>query len=520
MARFVFEDAAPAAASAAPAARFVFEDEPAPAPVGRGESGLRGALQGASLGFGDESAAAIDAALPSFLRNSVSDEAVGTGQTYGERYANARDYYRRRNAAAEASNPGTYLTGQVAGAVLTSRGLPVQGARGVLSAAGQGAAEGVGYSEANEGLGLARDSALGGALGVAGFGAGAALGAAASRAKGAAGRLMGSARRRALGQATKEVDEAVASARGQLGAETQAGNRYAENLRRLEGEFAEGAPDDYLYHVTPRENLDPIAARGLRPDAPKIAEGGPHGDTRAVFLSDADTVPTYRDLYGGDAAVLRVRRSEAGRLKPDEFSEGAAWMTPDAIPANRLEALGPDGKWTPLDPGRAALRRRYAETADARRALEERLAASNLESLPGQAGTIAAKRAALDAVTQAAPQAIAARTGELMQSSVRPDTRSLLKSYAEPVLMSAGLGYLGDQLGGEWGGRMGAAGGFIFGRTRGGKALMNRIKKPGNQNAAARLLERTARRAQLLRRPVATGLPVLAIPGITEDEAP
>jgi hypothetical protein len=515
MARFVFEDAAPAA-------RFVFEDEPAPAAVGRGESGVRGALQGASLGFGDEAAAAVDAALPSFLRNAVSDEAVGTGQTYGERYASARDYYRKRNAAAEASNPGTYLTGQVAGAVLASRGLPMQGARGVLSAAGQGAAEGVGYSEANEGLGLARDSALGGALGVAGFGAGAAVGAAASRAKGAAGRLLGSARGRALGQATKEVDEAVASARGQLGAETQAGNRYAENLRRLEGEFAEGAPDDYLYHVTPRENLDPIAAKGLRPDATKIAEGGPHGDTRAVFLSDADTVPTYRDLYGGDAAVLRVRRSEAGRLKPDEFSEGAAWMTPDAIPADRLEALGSDGKWTPLDPGRAALRRRYAETADARRALEEKLAASNLESLPGQAGTIAAKRAALEAVTQGAPRAVASRTDELLTPQIGADLKSFAKSYGEPIAWAYGANKAAELLGADQETQVSAAAvaGLLGGRTRAGKAIRNRLLKPGNQNAAAKLLERTARRAQLLRRPVATGLPVLAIPGITEDETP
>src|SRR5512138_310493 len=133
MARFVFEDEAPATAATATAPRFVFEDEPTPDSVSGGESFGRGALQGASLGFGDEAAAAIDAALPSILRNAVSDEAVGGGKTYGERYRNAREFYRAKNRAAEEANPGTYLAGSVAGAAPLA-----------ITTGGAGAAQGVG----------------------------------------------------------------------------------------------------------------------------------------------------------------------------------------------------------------------------------------------------------------------------------------------------------------------------------------------------------------------------------------
>jgi hypothetical protein len=519
MARFVFKDEAPAA----PAARFVFKDEPAPVPVGRGESFVRGAVQGASLGFGDEAAAAVESILPDFLRNDVSRQAVGNAQGIGDKYRSARDFYRSRNAAAEKSNPGTYLGTQIVGATIPTLvgGAPLTGVRGLGVAAGQGLAQGAGYSEANEGRGLASDTALGGALGVAGHGAGAALGAAAKRVAGAASRRLLSARGRALGQAAKEVDEAVASARGQLGAETQAGNRYAENLRRLEGEFTEGAPEGYVYHVTPRENLDPIAARGLRPDAPKIAEGGPHGDTRAVFLGEADTVPTYRDLYGEGAAVLRVRRNAVGRLEPDDFSEGTGWLTREPIPPQRIEVRGPDGSWTPLDPGRSALRRRYAETADARRALEERLAASNLESLPAQAATIAARRAELAALQQAAPQTVATRTGELLKSSAKPDARSFLKAYAEPLVWMGAAGAAGDalDLSPSQQAALVAGAGVVGGRTRAGKALLTRIKKPGNQAAIARQQERLADAIRKLRRTAAIGAPAAIIADM-EDETP
>jgi hypothetical protein len=376
-----------------------------PAP-GMVESGARGAMQGASLGFGDEVAAAVDAALPGLSRRFNPEPLAASPEDAAlqDRYAAARDYYRNRNAAAEQANPGTYLGGQVAGALLTTRGVPVKGAVGVVNAAGLGAAQGAGYSDANEGLGLARDTALGGALGLAGHGAGSLLGGAASKVQGAAGRLLGKAHGRALGQATQEVDEALASARGQLGAETQKGSRYVENLLRFEA---------------------------------------------------------------------------AGTLTPAQQAE--------------LATL------------------RQAGVVDD---LAQSVAQGTLEALPTQAGTIAAKRAALTTATQAAPQTVATRAGELLKPTAKVDTRTFLKSYAEPVIWAIGGQQVGNALGLDPGqqGALATAAGVIGGRTRAGKALYNRLTKPGNQAALARAMERTGQRIGALQRPATAGVPAALIP--------
>jgi hypothetical protein len=121
-------------------------------------------------------------------------------------------------------------------------------------------------------------------------------------------------------------------------------------------------PEEYLYHVTPAENADSIARQGLRADAPKIAEGGPHGDTKAVFLSDADTVATYRDLYGADGsplAVFRVPRSALTSLEEDTASEGVAYLSREHIPARLLEKET-EGGWESVaasSPGRREIPR-------------------------------------------------------------------------------------------------------------------------------------------------------------------
>jgi hypothetical protein len=379
---------------------------PPPQPAGQAESGVRGGLQGASMGFGDEAAAAVDALIPGLSRrfNPEPLAAAPEGATLQQRYAAARDFYRGRNAAAEQANPKTYLGGQIGGAVLTTRGVPVKGAAGVVNAAGQGALAGAGYSEADEGLGLARDTALGGALGLAGHGAGALLGGAASKVKGAAGRLLGKAHGRALGQATQEVDEAIASARGQLGGETQKGSRYIENLLRFEA---------------------------------------------------------------------------AGTLTQTQQAELAA-LRQSGVVDN----------------------------------LAQSVAQGTLEALPTQAGTIAAKRAALDTATQAAPQTIAQRTGEILKPSAKVDTRTFLKSYAEPILWAIGGQQAGNAMGLDPGqqGALATAAGVIGGRTRAGKALYNRLTKPGNQAALARAMERTGQRIGRLQRPATAGVPAALIP--------
>jgi hypothetical protein len=113
------------------------------------------------------------------------------------------------------------------------------------------------------------------------------------------------------------------------------------------------SPEEYLYHVTPESNAAAIRREGLRPDAPKIAEGGPHGDTKAVFLADHETVDVYRELYGaGDEGVVvfRVPKSAVREIEEDAASEGVAFLTRERIPPSALE-VEVAGAWSPAASG-------------------------------------------------------------------------------------------------------------------------------------------------------------------------
>lgn len=363
--------------------------------VSRTESGARGVLQGASFGFGDEAAGAVAATLPFTDRG-----AVGSGQTWGDRYRNARDFYRSRNEAASQANPGTYLTGQITGAVMPTLigAPPASAAQAMKIAAGQGAAQGAGYSDASSLGGLAGDSALGAGVGLAGYGAGALLGKGAAALRRKAGEILARAQGKATEQAAAESAEAVASAAGKLGGEVQKGSRYIENLLRLES---------------------------------------------------------------------------AGTLTAAQQAELAALRANGTIPA-----------------------------------LAQSVAQGTLEALPGQAATIAARKAELAALQQGAESATAARATELLKPSVRPDARSFLKSYAEPLAWAYAGKTAGDVLGLDTEDKLMLAGaaGLVGGRTRAGKALVSRLRKPGNQATLADAMSRAAARVDQARRPVQAGI--------------
>lgn len=377
--------------------------------VGKPESAVRGALQGASMGFGDEAAAAVESVLPDFMRNEVSRQAVGDAQTVGDRYRAAREFYRHRNAEAQASNPGTYLASQVAGAVAPTLvgAAPATGARALGLAAGQGAVQGVGYSDADSVSGLVGDAALGAALGTAGYGTGTLLGKGASALGRAASNRLGLASARAGAQAAGEVAEQTASAAGKLGAETQKGSRYVENLMRLEQSMT----------------------------------------------------PQQKALY------------------------------------QQLQASG-------VVPS-----------------LQQSVAQGTLEALPSQAGTIAARQAELAALQRSAPQAVAGRTAELLKPTVKADTLSYLKSYAEPVAWAVGAQQAADAAGLDPGqqGALATAAGILGGRTRAGKALWNRINRPGNQTSIASGQDALARLLAAMQRPVASAAPAALIPALVDE---
>lgn len=131
------------------------------------ESAGRGALQGVSLGFGDEIYGGGKALFDALNEGDLSD--------LEGRYRSERDAVRKANAAAEEANPTAYTGGNIAGSVATSfvPGLNIAkaatlGGRVALGA-GLGAAAGLGNSDADVTQGevgqAALDTAKGAALG-------------------------------------------------------------------------------------------------------------------------------------------------------------------------------------------------------------------------------------------------------------------------------------------------------------------------------------------------------------------
>ena len=129
--------------------------------VSQTESGLRGLAQGASMGFADELTGGAEA---------LWEAAKGDPRTFGELYKAKRDESRANYETAEKANPKTYMAGQVGGAIGTAL-VPGLGQAGIGKLALQGAAQGLGSSEADltEGdvSGALRDTAIGGAIGAA-----------------------------------------------------------------------------------------------------------------------------------------------------------------------------------------------------------------------------------------------------------------------------------------------------------------------------------------------------------------
>lgn len=153
------------------------------------ESGLTGAFSGATAGFMDEISGATEAALNAIgVRNThdLSKMELGVPSLdISENYRRGRDAKREMQKASQQANPNSYLAGQFGGAAASSF-IPGMGGASIGKLAAQGAAQGLGDSEADllEGdiLGAARDTAIGGTIG-AGMGvAGKAISAGASKA--------------------------------------------------------------------------------------------------------------------------------------------------------------------------------------------------------------------------------------------------------------------------------------------------------------------------------------------------
>lgn len=149
---------------------------------GYGETALRHAGQGLTMGFGDE-LAGLSAAYgnkgeyPAILPHQIAgglarlgyDSLFGDGETIN-RYKAARDAYRKTLDESQEQNPMTAFAGDVAGSMVVPGGSAVRGA-GALGRAGMGALVGGiqglsrGAGEAKELEDVPHDAAVSGAIG-------------------------------------------------------------------------------------------------------------------------------------------------------------------------------------------------------------------------------------------------------------------------------------------------------------------------------------------------------------------
>lgn len=216
----------------------------------KAQSFARGGLQGATMGFGDEAAAAIDYGVSKIpgvrsfadLFHSAGPSLANPDVSYAER----RDAYRQANKEAKAANPFSYGAGEVAGGLATAPVLPggggvklIQGAKaaalqGAKAGAQLGAAAGLGYSDADLTKGeFAKAFSDAGKSAAAGLVTGGALGA-------AMGHLVANAEKNAAGWVVKDVvgeakGASTATARKQLQDDAEAAAKIVVHDGELNG---------------------------------------------------------------------------------------------------------------------------------------------------------------------------------------------------------------------------------------------------------------------------------------------
>lgn len=213
--------------------------------VSKLESGIRGAVQGFGMDFGDE------------ITGALESTAGSLGLVPDKTYEQARDESRAAYAQAREDNPGTYLSGQVGGG-LASMAIPgLNAAKGAKLAtvfgksALQGGLMGLGASESDDIAGMAKDTATGAGIGGA---------------FGAAGGLIGNAASGAVPKTKKAIDEiAEWLAARSLGAERGTIKKIGADKVRKAGRYA---LDKGI--ISPLASADDLIARN---DASLAASG-------------------------------------------------------------------------------------------------------------------------------------------------------------------------------------------------------------------------------------------------------
>lgn len=302
------------------------------------ESFGRGAIQGASLSFGDEIAGGLEAAGSVLgvrglggafgdIHLETEDEAK---QSMGDAYRGARDMRRKQSELAEKANPKGYLTGDVVGSLAT--GLAAPGSATLAGSAAYGAGHGLGRSKAELSDPTAASAAqayvdmfLGGGAGMAGYGAGKVIESGVRGAVSKGGDAIRAARdyTQAAAQGAKrgarEAAEAIPGSSTVAGVGALRGAiREIKDTRAAGNEFTQIAEE---------------ARRVIRP-----IQDMPAGRVTAVGAG--------KEL-GDDEAVLAALMADGDNPVKLWFAERAATLQPgqlDAAQYNRLLALGTDAR--------------------------------------------------------------------------------------------------------------------------------------------------------------------------------
>jgi hypothetical protein len=239
-------------------------------------AGVRGALQGVTLGASDEAAGWLESKFPA-LKKTPGE--FLSGLFSGEKSAPARSYQEERDAnrallaQEKEAHPAAFGAGEMAGAMAVPipGGASVQGAKWTAKAAragaqgaGLGAAYGYGTSE-EEGLGgQLQDAGLGAGVG-AFFGAGlGAAGAGLKRLGAKAAQKAGAADAEVAELAAQSAQKATAAARSKAGHEAQNAYRQLEHLREL-GKLGELTPGQKAMAAKLEQELAESAQKELLP---------------------------------------------------------------------------------------------------------------------------------------------------------------------------------------------------------------------------------------------------------------
>ncbi len=191
---------------------------------------------------------------------------------------------------------------------------------------------------------------------------------------------------------------------------------------------------------------------------------------KAGRMVEAAELKAAQDAATAEASVTASAKSAAGTSATDAYKQ----------PAN-LRELGAVHDLAP-------------DEAQVLAALERELAEKSRAKLLPSAARKAAKGQEYAEAVQTEGARAAANYEERMRPTLGRDARALFKSYGEPILGGALGTYAGNEMfdSPTAGGALGTTLGLLTGRTRMGKAIANKLARPGNQASLANALRAIA----------------------------